>query len=239
MSSGRCPSRRVAPWAALVWLCLPGCRVIDFTQYLSEESRTRARCEALAAQIDDRQQNVEQRVLAVKELAGVKNAEATAALKLRLAQAAEKPDAKDYSPQLHAELIRAVSQHVSPADDAEFAERLAGGKSGQGRFAAAKDSPHVAVRLQALLAYADHRQRPPKACDKLRFDPDSRVRAEFVRAVSHGQGVDELAFVREALQDHDLHVRMAAIDALGEFTTRQTSAKRAMSCSSWQEIPAS
>jgi len=107
-------------------------------------------------------------------------------------------------PELHAELIRSLSRHVAPAQDPRFVDALR--------------SPAADVRLAAMTAWAEDRrgEMPLEAVD-LRADSDRRVRAAAVRALATRRHPRAHKYMAAALNDHQLQVRMAAIEGLGQL----------------------
>ena len=105
-------------------------------------------------------------------------------------------------PELHAELIRGLAQHVDPADDPRFLEALR--------------SPAAAVRREALRAWSAgrHGTLPVEAVD-LRADPDPRVRAAALACLARRHHPQAQQCLIVALDDCDLQVRFAAVSALG------------------------
>jgi len=112
--------------------------------------------------------------------------------------------ASEYSPELHAHLLRALSRHVDAADDPRFIEALR--------------SPTVGPRQESLAAFARSAcVELPMAVVDLRGDPDPQIRAAaFVLLLDrrHPQALD---FARNALQDYDTDVRTATVAALGRY----------------------
>lgn len=105
-------------------------------------------------------------------------------------------------PELHAELIRGLAQHVDPADDPRFLEALR--------------SPAAGVRREALRAWSAgrHGTLPVEAVD-LRADPDPRVRAVALACLARRHHAEAQQHLIVALDDCDLQVRIAAVAALG------------------------
>lgn len=106
-----------------------------------------------------------------------------------------------YLPELHEELLRALSRFDDNLDEPRYESALA--------------SPSPAVRRQALARWLPrHRELPPRVED-LCTDADASVRARAILIVAahrHPRGV-ELA--QAGLRDYELSVRLASIEALG------------------------
>lgn len=112
--------------------------------------------------------------------------------------------AGDYSPELHAHLLRALSRHVDAADDVRFIEALR--------------SPTVGPRQESLNAFARSTcVELPVAVVDLRGDPSPPIRAAAFALLldrRHPQAID---FARNALQDYETDVRSATVAALGRY----------------------
>ena len=109
-----------------------------------------------------------------------------------------------YVPELHAELIAALGQRISPADDP--------------RFLAALSSRSADVRLESLRTWANDETSPlPEALIELRAAGDIRVRMAALEAIAARRHPEAHRLLGEALRDHDLRVKLAAVDGLGEL----------------------
>jgi len=109
-----------------------------------------------------------------------------------------------YNARLHAELIRALAQHVDPADDPRLADALG--------------NPAREVRLEAIRAWARSRSgNLPVPIARLLEDADPRIRAAALAAMARQRHVEAHAYLADALHDLDFEIRAAAIAALGEL----------------------
>ncbi len=145
------------------------------------------------------------RCAAVEALGNLPGDEPRRLLSKLLDQYAE-PSARErrsvYLPELHAELIAALGLHVSPAGDE--------------RFQAALRSRSVAVRLEAVRRWTHDDASPlPEALIDLRAAGDPRLRIAVMEAVAARQHADAHRLLGEAVHDHALDVRLAAIRGLG------------------------
>jgi HEAT repeat protein len=144
---------------------------------------------------------------AIESLALMKVADADTALE-RLADVLgnwEGTARSRYNPDLHADVVRALSIRPSAK----------GGYS----LVAALGSPSAEVRNEAALAYerlAGSVQLPAKFAD-LVGDESARVRAAVVRALVACRDASAGAAVERALMDEDLGVRIAAVHSLSEL----------------------
>ncbi len=116
-----------------------------------------------------------------------------------------------YVPELHAELIAALGQRISPADDP--------------RFLAALNSSSADVRLESLRTWANDETSPlPEALIELRAAGDIGVRMAALEAIAARRHPDAHRLLGEALRDHDLRVKLAAVDGLGELGNPEATA---------------
>lgn len=112
--------------------------------------------------------------------------------------------ASDYSPELHAHLLRALSRHVDAGDDPRFLEALR--------------SPTVGPRQEALSAFARSRcAELPVAVVDLRGDPDPHIRAAAFALLLDRRHPQALDYARNAVQDYETVVREATVAALGRY----------------------
>jgi len=112
--------------------------------------------------------------------------------------------ADDYSVELHADLLRALSRHMDASASSHFADALG--------------SREAEVRQAALHAYTVTRTGVlPAAAVELRNDSSPRVRAAALVCLAARRHPQALAFARVALADFHLDARLAAIRALGEL----------------------
>jgi HEAT repeat protein len=115
-----------------------------------------------------------------------------------------------YMPEMHAELLRGLSESPAPADAA----------ADNPRFVAALASSAPDARRAALTAWLDpKRQRLPPAALELRRDPDPLVRATALAVLAVQRPKPAETLLLAALDDTDLSVRIAAIGALGKLGT--------------------
>ena len=131
-----------------------------------------------------------------------------------------------YVASLHVELLLGLAKHVPPGSDPRFLEAL--------------DSPHAKVRLVAVevwsktpsaaCGFAEIRSQTPSpsatglaarglpdAVADMTGDTDPRIRSQAFLAVarrSHRQAEERL---EAGLRDGDIHVRIAAIEAIGQW----------------------
>ncbi|MGC3970272.1 MAG: HEAT repeat domain-containing protein [Pirellulales bacterium] len=110
----------------------------------------------------------------------------------------------DYSPELHADLLRALSRHVDASADTRFIEALR--------------APSVAARQEALAAWGRSAapELPPAVVD-LRADPNPQIRAAAIVMILTKRHPQALDFARNSLQDAETDVRTATIAGLGRF----------------------
>jgi HEAT repeat protein len=110
----------------------------------------------------------------------------------------------DYSPELHADLLRALSRHVDAAHDTRFQEALR--------------APGVAARQEALAAWGRSSvpELPPAVVD-LRADPNPQIRAAAIVMILTKRHPQALDFAKNSLQDADTEVRTATIAGLGRY----------------------
>ena len=109
-----------------------------------------------------------------------------------------------YLPDLHAELIRGLGRHVDPAGDRRFVEALR--------------VRSVEVRLAAVEPWTQRECGPlPVEAINRRSDPDPRVRAAVIDALTRQRHPKAFEYLSAALDDHELRVRTAAIAALGRL----------------------
>lgn len=117
-------------------------------------------------------------------------------------------DATGYLPELHAELMRGLAQHVDASTSRYFAEGLS--------------SKHAEVRQVALYAYTVSRTGVlPSQALELRKDTNPRVRAAALECLAARRHPQALAYAEAALADFHLDVRLAAVRALGELGDAQ------------------
>ncbi|HEY5313231.1 MAG TPA: HEAT repeat domain-containing protein, partial [Pirellulales bacterium] len=110
--------------------------------------------------------------------------------------------AASYLPELHAELLFALSRRVQPADAP--------------CFTMAARSPAAEVRLAALECWAKaERGELPTTVADLRSDPTDRVRVAALRALAARHHPRALEWAKLAMGDYVLDVRLAAIAAAG------------------------
>ncbi|MBS0210759.1 MAG: HEAT repeat domain-containing protein [Planctomycetes bacterium] len=108
-----------------------------------------------------------------------------------------------YAPELHADLLRLLAEHASPA--------------GNPRYQRALNSRSADVRRAAVAAW----QRETKAELPLevmdhRSDPDTGVRCEAIRTIAARRPNGAYDAIESMLHDHHLDVRVVAIGALAE-----------------------
>ncbi|MCE9606110.1 MAG: HEAT repeat domain-containing protein [Planctomycetia bacterium] len=108
----------------------------------------------------------------------------------------------NYSPELHAALIRALGRHVDAATDPRFDEAVR--------------APSLGARQEALAAWSRTSQAElsPGVVD-LRADPNPQVRAAAIGMLLAKRHPRALEFARNAIQDFDSDVRLAAVVGLG------------------------
>ncbi len=116
------------------------------------------------------------------------------------------PQNTHYVADLHAELLHALDRHADPSD--------------QPRFVAALRSPSAEVRRQAIqpVGRLVDGDLPPELSD-LRTDPDARVRAVCLHVLAQHQVPHVEEYLAGALNDCELRVRVAAVEALGTLPT--------------------
>ena len=106
-----------------------------------------------------------------------------------------------YVPDLHADLLRALSRHVDAAVDPRFNEALR--------------APTFAPRRAALDAWSRTAQGElPTAVVDLRADPHPQIRAAAVALLLTRRHPQAIEFAANALQDFDMDVRTATIAGL-------------------------
>jgi len=110
----------------------------------------------------------------------------------------------NYSPELHADLLRALSRHVDAAADTRFLESLR--------------APGVDARKEALAAWGRSAATnlPPDVVD-LRADPNPEIRAAAISMLLAKRHPQALDFAKNALQDFDTNVRCASAAGLGRY----------------------
>ena len=109
-----------------------------------------------------------------------------------------------YSPELHADLLRALSRHVDAADDPRFTESLR--------------APTLGPRQEAINAWSRTKATElPTAVVDLRADPQPQLRAAAVVLTLDRRHPQALEFARNAIQDYETDVRTATIAALGRY----------------------
>jgi len=108
----------------------------------------------------------------------------------------------NYSPELHAALIRALGRHVDAATDPRFDEAVR--------------APSLEARREALAAWSRTAQAElsPGVVD-LRADPNPQVRAAAVGMLLAKRHPRALEFARNAIKDYELDVKVAAVVGLG------------------------
>jgi HEAT repeat protein len=112
--------------------------------------------------------------------------------------------AANYLPELHAELLYALSRRVQPADAP--------------CFTSAVRSPSAEVRLAVLECWAKaERGELPTMVADLRSDPTDRVRVATLRALAARRHPRTLEWAKLAMEDYVLDVRLAAIAAAGSI----------------------
>ncbi|MFZ5829735.1 MAG: HEAT repeat domain-containing protein [Planctomycetota bacterium] len=109
-----------------------------------------------------------------------------------------------YVAELHVELLRGLARHVDAADEPLIAEALS--------------STSAQVKIEALDAWAKSTlgQLPQAAID-LRGSGDPAIRCASLRAIAAHRLPQAEQYVLAALRDHDLSVRVMAIDCLGSL----------------------
>ncbi len=116
-----------------------------------------------------------------------------------------------YVPELHAELVAAVAPRAGATDDP--------------RLLAALCSRSADVRLEALYAWGYHEDAPlPDALLDLRASGDARLRLALIELLLARRHADAQRLLTEAVRDHDLQVRIAAIHGLGSLGGDQSQA---------------
>lgn len=107
----------------------------------------------------------------------------------------------NYSPELHAALIRALGRHVDAATDPRFDEAVR--------------APSLGARQEALAAWSRTAQAElaPGVVD-LRADPNPQVRAAAIGMLLAKRHPRSLEFARNAIQDFELDVKLAAVAGL-------------------------
>jgi HEAT repeat protein len=110
------------------------------------------------------------------------------------------------TPDLHADLLRALARHAEPGDEKWFAMALA--------------NPAWQVRLEAVAAWRSlgDAELPAEAIE-LRRDRDPRVRAVALRTIAGHRDERAAVYLQEAMADEDLDVRAAATAGLREIGT--------------------
>lgn len=108
-----------------------------------------------------------------------------------------------YSPELHADLLRALSRHVDAASDTHFIEGLR---------APANDPRREAVAAWARSTTTEF----PVAVVDLRADPTAEIRAMAVKLLLDRRHPQAIEFAQNALKDFETSVRDAAIVGLGK-----------------------
>jgi HEAT repeat protein len=110
--------------------------------------------------------------------------------------------AQTYSPELHVDLLRALSRHVDAADDTRFTEAL--------------QAPTMEPRREALAAWARSKTPElPAAVVDLRADPAVQIRAAAITMLLERRHPQAIEFAGKALQDYEPDVRDAAVVGLG------------------------
>jgi len=170
--------------------------------------------EALAAAVDNRDLPPRQRQAAAESLGEIKDPRTTEIIKQLLETLGrfDEQHAAAYDPNLHAELLRTLSDW----QDEQVVDVF--------RVALAAPSPEV--RLVALQAWTAHPDIPlPERVVALREDRSPRVRAATFSALAahHVEKIERL--LESGLRDDDLRVSLAAIAGLGKVATK-TSADR-------------
>lgn len=145
------------------------------------------------------------RCAAIEALGGLEDPAALADLRAMLERQRRGPKGTaDYSPEIHAELLYSLAEHVDAAADAPFVEAL--------------KSSEVKVRLAAIraMALAGKAALPVAAAD-LRSDQDHLIRAAALAAMVARRHAAALDATRAALLDYRLEVRLAAVKSLGDL----------------------
>jgi HEAT repeat protein len=108
----------------------------------------------------------------------------------------------NYSPELHAALIRALGRHVDPANDPRFDEAVR--------------APSLGARQEALAAWSrtEQAELSPGVVD-LRADPNPQVRAAAIGMLLAKRHPRAMEFARNAIKDIELDVKLAAVVGLG------------------------
>jgi HEAT repeat protein len=110
----------------------------------------------------------------------------------------------NYVPELHADLLRALSRHIDAANDPRFQEGLR--------------APKPEARAEALSAWGRTGQVDlPTAVLDLRADPNGQVRAATVAMLLARRHPQALDFAKNAMQDFDTEVRTTAIAGLAAY----------------------
>lgn len=119
--------------------------------------------------------------------------------------------AAQYSPEIHTDLLRALSRHLDAADDQRFIESLR--------------APTAPPRQEALAAWSRSKATElPTAVIDLRADPDAQVRAAAMTMLIERRHPQALEYAKNALQDYETDVRIAAVGALGRHGTPEARA---------------
>jgi HEAT repeat protein len=116
-----------------------------------------------------------------------------------------------YVPELHADLMRAMARR----DRDQHTQAIERGL----------ESPSAAVRLEATRAYAVGHRAPPRQLVERASDDAAKVRAAAIEALVASRHPDAQEAAVRGLNDYDLHVRLAAIQALGVLPAAENAAR--------------
>jgi HEAT repeat protein len=127
-----------------------------------------------------------------------------------------------YVPELHADLIRAVARRSSGSHEKSLKDALT--------------SPAAAVRLQAAQAYQNRDGPCPAELIDLTADQAASVRAAALRSLVHARHEEAQNCVERALADHDLSVRLCAVESLGVLSAPENGVRLHELCESSSEV---
>ena len=113
-----------------------------------------------------------------------------------------------YQPDVHAELLSALSRHVAASDDPRFRRALL--------------SPTPVVQIEALRIWArDSSGELPREAAELRLSDSPSVRAAALRTLAERRSPGAHEYLKRGLNDADAEVRLAAVAALGALGTQE------------------
>ena len=116
-----------------------------------------------------------------------------------------------YAPELHADLVRVLARRDAKLHAEAIETALA--------------SPAAPVRLEATRAFLNGDRAPPRELVDRVVDDVASIRAAAIQALARAQHPEAQAAVQQGLNEYDLAVRLAAIEALGVLPAAENAAQ--------------